>query len=176
MSALSEVGARELTWRYPQTRNGPFELWADDASLGWLHADERPGAESLAELDGQTWTFQHSTAALPRVTVRRESSSDIFAEYVPRLTGGGVVSFASGARYCWNRWKIWSPTWCFRREGAPKGLICLSQEAGPLRDGGKARIRGDAAALPEAPVLVLLAWYLRVLDFEELVEQIPGIG
>jgi len=176
MNALSEVGARELTWRYPRTHNGAFELLVGETKLGWLHVDERLGSQSLAELDGQTWKFRHSAGALPRVIVCKENSPDILAEYVPRLTGGGVLSFASGVSYCWNRSKIWSPTWCFRREGAPKGSVCLSQEAGPLRDGGKVRICGDAAALPEAPVLVLLAWYLRVLAFEELMEQIPGVG
>ena len=85
-----------------------------------------------------------------------------------------MVTFASGARYCWNRAKIWSGQWCFRREG--EASICLSQHAGPLREGGRVSVCEQAAQLPETAVLVLLAWYLRVLAFETLIETIPTVG
>lgn len=177
MKPLSELGARDLAWQFPQTQDGAFELHADGAEVGWLRFDEQPGAHSVGELNGQRWTFEHTGGAFPRVTVRKENAAQATAEYVPWLTGGGVVTFAGGLRYCWNRSKLWSPTWCFRRQGEGHGSsVCVSQHAGPLRDGGTVKVCGNAAGLPEAPVLLLLAWYLRVLTFEMLTEAIPVVS
>jgi len=175
MKALSELGTRDLVWQYPQTREGVFELTVDGNPIGQLHFDERPGANSVGELDGQRWIFQHTNDALPRVTVSTENRADAVAEFVPWLLGGGTVSFAGGPVYCWNRARIWSQTWCFRRQGQGSS-ICVSQQSGPLRDGGRVKVCGNAAGQPEAPVLVLLAWYLRVLAFEMLTEYIPAVG
>lgn len=177
MVTLAGIGVRELLWRYPQAPDGAFELSAEGATRGWLRFDERAGAPSLAELDGRRWTLEHTSEAHPRVIVRKENADEIVAEFVPWMTGGGVVTFADGQRYCWNRSKIWSPTWCFRRQGeghAPS--VCVSQQSGPLRDGGRVKICGDFAGGAEAPVLLLLAWYLRVLAFERLTEAIPVVG
>ncbi|HTQ57085.1 MAG TPA: hypothetical protein VMI94_21600 [Bryobacteraceae bacterium] len=174
MGTLS-IGTGNLVWQYPQRPDGVFELRVDGAELGWLRFENQPGADSIAELDGQRWSLRHTKGLLPRVTVRRENSNEPVAEFVPGLTGGGTVTFTAGPRYCWNRSKIWSPTWCFRRLGEGQGSsICVSQESGPLHNGGKVRICGNAAGLPEAPVLLLVAWYLRVLAFEKLAENIPA--
>jgi hypothetical protein len=166
----------ELVWRYPQTAGSPYELSTATGTRGWLRFDERPGALSVGELDGRRWTFQHTGGSHPRVAIGHGDASAPVAEYVPWLTGGGVVSFAGGPSYCWNRSKIWSPTWCFRRQGESRGCsICVSQRAGPLRDGATVKVCGEAALLPETPILVLLAWYLRVMAFEILTESIPGV-
>jgi hypothetical protein len=177
MPPLSEVVPCELVWRYPAVQGGAFQLIANGAEIGRLQFDERPGAPSVGEVAGEKLTFQYSLGALPHVTISRQTGGETVAEYVPRIIGGGVVSFTTGARYCWNRAKIWSPTWCFRRQDeGHRSSICLAQDAGPLRSGGKTKICGDAAALPETPVLLLLAWYLRVLAFKVSSESIPGAG
>lgn len=175
MNTLAELANRELAWLYPRTEDGAFELRSGEADFGWLRFDERPGANSVGEIGGQRWRFQHTGEARPRVTVWAANSAHAIAEYVPWLVGGGVVSFAGGPCYCWNRAKIWGSQWCFRLQGQGSS-VCMSQQAGPLRDGGTVRVCSGAAVLPETPVLVLLAWYLRVLDFEMLIEAIPGTG
>jgi hypothetical protein len=177
MEKLSDPGIHEIAWRYPKTEGGAFELCAHGGTLGYLHFEDRAGAHSVGEFEGRRWTFRYTSGALPRVTIAQEEAAEVVAEYVPWVTGGGMVSFFGGPSYCWNRAKLWSNTWCFRRQGDSHGSsVCLTQDAGPLRDGGKVKLCGTAAASPEMPVLVLLAWYLRVLAFEMLVEAIPGIG
>ena len=174
MKTLSELKARELVWQYPEKADGLFVLSVDGEEVGGLRFDDHPGAESEAELFGQRWTFQHTRGPLPRVIIRREEQ---VAEFVPWLTGGGTLTFSDGRRYCWNRSSIWSPTWCFRLQGgAQKSSICVTQQAGPLRGGGRVRVCCDAAGLPETPLLILLAWYLRVVEFELLTDAIPVIG
>lgn len=175
MTGLSEVGARELTWRYPPAPEQAYELHADGEQFGWLRFDEPAEGDATGELDGRRWTFRHDRGAHPRVTVHKDDSPVPVAEFLPRLTGGGTVSFASGARYCWNRARIWSPQWCFRREGEGSS-ICVSQQAGALAEGGRVNVCGKAALMPETAVLVLLGWYLRIQNFEHLIAAIPGVG
>jgi len=177
MNTLCELGARDLVWQYPLKPDGLFLVTVDGAEVGRLRFDDRPGAESDAELCGHAWKFEHSGGPLPRVTVRSGDPPELVAEFVPWLTGGGTVTFAGGRRYCWNRSQLWSPTWCFRPQGeAQRSSICVSQQAGPLRSGARVKVCADAAGRPETPVLVLLAWYLRVLAFEQLTEAIPVTG
>ena len=175
MTTLSELGTRELTWQFPRKENEAFELRADGEEFGRLRFDDASGVRAIGELEGRRWVFQHTGGTHPHVIVFKEDSASPVAEFVPRLTGGGTVSFASGARYCWNRAKIWSTQWCFRREGETSS-VCVSQQAGALTEGGKVNVCGKAAHLPETAILVLLAWYLRVLAFETLIETIPTVG
>ena len=165
---------RELIWQYPEQEGQPFLLWDDGVKAGWLEFNELP-AVSTAEFQGQRWAFRYSDRLHPRITVHRGDSQEVFAEYVPSFTGGGMVSFDSGARYRWMRSDIWGARWCFRHV-EQKSSICLSQEAGPLTQGGRVSVCCGAADLPETTVLLLLAWFLRIMDFEMLVEGIFRVG
>lgn len=177
MTSCAQVLPCEMVWQYPRTHGGAFELSAGELALGRLQFDGRPGAPSLGELRGEKLVFQHTGTTMPGVTVRGEAGGESIAEFVPAIFGGGAVSFPSGACYSWKRVKVWGSTWCFRRQGESNPhSICVALEAGPLQSGGRVKVCADAAALPETPILVLLAWYLRVLAFELLGESIPGIG
>lgn len=174
MTALSEVATREMNWQFPRSLNAPFELYAAGAQVGSLRFEDLFGARAIGELEGKTWVFDYKCVPHASVSICKAGEETPVAEYVPRLTGGGIVTFAGGARYCWNRAKIWSSQWCFRREG--QASICMSQHAGALTEGGKVSVCEQAAQMPETAVLVLLAWYLRVLAFQNLTEAIPTVG
>lgn len=174
MIASSALIGRELAWDYPASERRVFVLRAAGVEVGWMRFQEEPWLRSAGELSGGRWTFERTAALRPHVTVYSEDSQDVVAELVPSFTGGGMVSFATGARYCWKRANIWGTRWCFRREGQASS-VCLSQQAGPLISGGKVTVCCGAADLPETPVLVLLAWYLRVLDFEMFTEGIARV-
>jgi len=168
----SALGSREFVWANPDSERQVFVLRARGEEIGWLQFESGLGVRSTAELEGQRWTFERTGVFHACVTIRIESSDASLAEFTPFLTGGGgVVSFTAGTQYCWNRARIWSTNWCFRCK-EHKSTVCVSQEAGSLTGGGKVVICSDAAHLPETPVLVLLAWYLRVLAFERLAESL----
>jgi len=169
-----ETKTRELIWQYPEQEGQPFLLWDQGVKAGWLQFNEQPEA-STGEIQGQRWAFRYSARLHPRVTVYRGDSPEVCAEYVPCFTGGGLVSFDSGARYRWRRSDIWGTRWCFRHV-EQKSSICLTQEAGSLTQGGKVSVCCGAADQPETPVLLLLAWFLRIMDFEMLVEGIFRVG
>lgn len=174
MTSLSESMTRELIWQYPKQDGQPFVLLDDGAEVGWLQFHEKP-AESSGEFRGQRLVFRYTARLHPRVTVYRGDSQDVLAEYVPCFTGGGMVSFDSGVRYRWRKADMWGGKWCFRH-AERKSSVCLSQEAGPLIQGGKVSVCCGAADLPETPILLLLAWFLRIMDFEMLVEGVFWAG
>ncbi|MGP8242952.1 MAG: hypothetical protein ACLQVN_00360 [Bryobacteraceae bacterium] len=174
MTSLPESKIRQLVWQYPETEGQPFVLWDEGVKAGWLQFHEGP-VDSTGEYRGQKWVFRYSTHLHPRVTVYRGDSEQVLAEYVHCFTGGGLVSFDSGVRYRWKRTDIWGARWCFRR-AEEKSSVCLSQEAGPLTQGARVSVCCGAADLPETPVLLLLAWFLRIIDFEMLVEGIFRVG
>ncbi|MCL4402744.1 MAG: hypothetical protein M1436_08800 [Acidobacteria bacterium] len=166
---------RELVWSRPEPGRPEFVLRAGGEEIGWVKFEEGVGSRSAAAFQGRRWTFERTGAVHPSVTIRAQEGPDPVAHFVPHLAGGGVVSFASGARYCWNRAHIWSASWCFRREGE-RSAVCLSQHAGPLMGGARVNICCERAAAPETPLLILLACYLRVLTFERLAESISVCG
>jgi hypothetical protein len=174
MTSSTESAQREFTWQYPKQEGHPFVLRDDGGEAGWLQFHEGPEV-STGEFRGKKWFFRYSADLHPRVTVHSAESHHVVAEYVPSMTGGGVVSFDSGAHYRWKKADVLGSRWCFRHR-EQNSSVCLSQEAGPLTKGGKVAVCCGAADLPETPVLLLLAWFLRIMDFEMLVEGIFRVG
>jgi hypothetical protein len=166
---LSAIGGRELSWVYPDDPSHPFVLRANGEEIGRLEVARGTETTSTGELDGRKWTLETSGAFHPHITVRVEDSPDAVAVFTASRAGGGSVAFTSGSTYAWTRTSIWGEKWCFRCAGGKSG-VCVSLETGPLKNGGKAMICRGAAYLPEAPVLLLLAWFLRILAFERLEE------
>jgi len=174
MTSSPEPKTRDLIWQYPEQEGQPYMLRDHEEEVGWLRFHEEPAA-SIGQLEGKRWVFRYTTRLHPRVTVCSEDSQRVVAEYVPSLTGGGLVSFDSGVRYRWRKPGLWGDKWCFCH-AEQRSSVCVSQEAGPLTHGGKVSVCCGAADLPETPVLLLLAWFLRIMDFEMLVEGIFRVG
>jgi hypothetical protein len=175
MTASTESKTRELVWRYPDQEGQPFLLTYQGSEVGWLQFREAP-AVSTGGYGGTRLIFRYTAAMHPRVTVASEEDPQhIVAEFLPCWTGGGWVSFDSGGRYRWRKAHIWGGGWCFTRFDQ-ESSVCLSQEAAPLMRGGKVSVCGAAADLPETQVLLLLAWFLRIMDFEMLVEGLFRVG
>lgn len=137
MTSLPESKTLELQREYPQQEGQPLILWGEGVKAGWLEFHQEP-AESTGEFRGQRLVFRYSARLHPRVTVYRGDSQEVLAEYVPCFTGGGIVSFDSGVRYRWKKADMWSGKWCFRH-AERKSCVCLSQDAGPLVQGGRVR-------------------------------------
>jgi hypothetical protein len=175
MTTTSALARGDVRWEYPGEGHSAYVLRAGGEEIGWLSFEERPLPHSTAELGGRRWTIECTGAFHPHIVVRAEGSDSVVAEFTPHVGGGGVVAFASGRRLCWTREHVWSVKWCFRCE-ENKSAVCVTQAAGPLTEGGRVAVCGSAADLPETPVLILLAWFLRLLEFERLVESICVAG
>jgi hypothetical protein len=176
MSAATQTAKEVLVWEYPAGENEPYVLRAGTAERGWLRFEEDPAACSTAEIEGGRWSLRRTGDIHPHVTAYSGDAPDPVAEFIPARRGGGVLNFAGGPRFGLKRGNIWGTKWCFHREGEGKGCsVCLSQEAGPLRTGATIQVCPDAARLPETQLLVVLAWYLRVLNFQLESENIGDV-
>ncbi len=162
----------EMSWLHPQDNDRTFVLQSEGRPIGRLRFEDEPGARSSAELHGRRWTFERTGAYRHCILVRAADSEAPVAEFTPLLAGGGVLVFADGRKFHWTREHIWSARWCFR-SGRQKSAVCVSQEVGAVMSGGKVAVCSGAQEREETPVLILLAWYLRILETVELSESVP---
>lgn len=166
---LAELGNRELYWVVGENLEGAYALRADGEDIGRLRF-EKPH-RATGELEGHTWVLECQECMIhPCVVVRAEGSGKPVATFIQKWTGGGIVTFESGSKYCWNTSHIWSDTHCFRREGQ-KASVCVDQGP-PSKTGSRVTVCAGAAALPETPVLVLLGGFLEVLLSEKLTRTV----
>ncbi len=161
----------EMGWLHPQDGDRTFVLQSEGRSIGNLQFEDEPAARSPAELHGRSWTFERTGAYRHRILVRAAASEAPVAEFTPLLAGGGVVVFADGRKFHWTREHIWSARWCFRSR-QQKSAVCISQQVGAVMSGCKVAVCSDAVEREETPVLILLAWYLRILETLELSESV----
>jgi hypothetical protein len=174
MAKESAQFVREFAWSFPETNDTAFVLRAEGKPVGWLRFAREEGALSTAEWEGCRWTLERRGLFHPSVTVRSEQSDEAEAVFTSSPVGGGTVTFSSGDRYTWTREHFWSTTRCFRPQDN-SSAVCLSLESSPLTAGGK--VTACAGAAPsDTPILVLLAWYLRLLEFGRLSESIFVCG
>lgn len=164
MTTATALQTNELTWIYPAQAQRPYSLRGDGGEVGWLQY--APEGRSAAQLAGCRWLLERSEGEYPRVAIRTESGDGPSAVFVPCPTGGGVVTFAGGRRYCWTRENDSSTRWCFRRT-ENRSLVCLFQEAGVMQGSSKVAIAHDLPDAHETAALVLLAWYLRLLILQK---------
>lgn len=161
----------EMAWLHPLAGDRTFVLHSGGRQIGCLRFEDEPGARSPAELDGRRCTFERTGAYRQCILVRDAGSDAVVAEFTPLLSGGGVAAFAGGRKYLWTRERLWSSRWCFRSK-EQSSSVCVSQEVGALMNGGKVAICSGAMERAETPVLILLAWYLRILEVVELSESV----
>jgi hypothetical protein len=166
--------ATELEWEYPRTPDDPYVLRAGASQVARLWFAEEPWEKSYAELTGCRWTFAHTSGRHMRITISRGDPEADVAVFERTLTGG-TVTFTAGARYCWRKRGLRPGRWCFRRED-DSSSVCVSQLAGPVVTGAKVTICPGAASQPETPVLVLLAWYLRILEYQAEIDRMYVVG
>jgi len=165
MLTLSELGNRQLAWLSGGGLREAFVLRADGEVIGGLQFESE--SRAVGELDGRAWILEcHECKLHQNVLVHLQSTNELVATFTQKWTGGGIVTFESGVRYCWNPTHVWSTSHCFRREGQA-ATVCMVQGA-PSRKGSKVLICADASRLPETPVLILLGGFLEVLLFERL--------
>jgi hypothetical protein len=89
------------------------------------------------------------------------------ALYTPSWHGSsGWLIFNSGRRYYLRPTNFWATEWAFEAEdGTP--TVILAAPHGFFRQGAHVRVAESASSLPEAPIMLLLIWYLRILMSED---------
>jgi hypothetical protein len=163
---FEQAVGHELEWRQPDACRRVHQLTLDGREVGSLRFETSLGSRATGECGPSKWTFKRTGFLSPRVSVREAGSDSDIAIFTPSWTGSGWVAFSAGRRYHLRPTNFWATEWAFETaDGTP--AIIVRGPHGLFKQGGYATVAQTVAGLPEAPVLLLLIWYLRVLMNED---------
>jgi hypothetical protein len=160
---ISELAGEELLWVQPAARRREHELRAGDDVVATLRFQR--GSLADAEAEGHHWTFKRQGFWQPRVTVRVSGSDADVAVFRPRWAGGGTLEFADGHSVDLRSANFWQSEWVWQEKDQP--LILFKGRHGLIKAKGAVEIQPAGAARPDAPLLVLLGWYLILLHADD---------
>jgi hypothetical protein len=162
----------EFEWSQPEAFRRLYQLAnpliGDGQAIGTLRFEKLGGSLATAEFGADCWTLKRTGFLSPRILIRQAGSEQDFAVFTPTWTGGGWLVFASGRRYQLRSKNFWATEWAFEAEDGTPAVV-LTGPSGFLKHGGHATVTEFGASFPEAPLLLLLIWYLRVLMSEDAV-------
>jgi hypothetical protein len=162
-----------LYWAQPKAFERRFVLRTGEHELAWLEFRSAFGSLALAEAAQGRWSFKRVGFLNPRVTVRLPDSEDDLAIYTPRWTGGGGgLEFPGGRAYVWQAANFWASQFCWRHMlGDDLVLFSPGSEEHTLSNLVKHQaqviLAAAARSLPDLPLLVLLGWYLMILQHDD---------
>ncbi|HUI54108.1 MAG TPA: hypothetical protein VLY04_04005 [Bryobacteraceae bacterium] len=166
MSDLRRFANIPLKWSQPKGSRRFHQLAADQAVIGSIQFEKGWGSLATGECGEGRWTFKRAGFFSPRVTVRQAGSENDIAIFAPRWSGAGTLEFASGGRFQLRCQNFWGTEWAFENEQG-MAAVNLRGPRGFVKQGGESVITKVGAELPEAPVLLLLLWYVRLLMNED---------
>ena len=163
MRPIAELGGGELLCIQPAVRKREHELRAGEDLVATLRFQR--GSLADAEADGRHWTFKREGFWRPRVTVRLPGSEVDIAVFQPHWTGGGVLELADGRAIRLRTANFWQSEWVWEDKDQP--LMLFKGRHGIVKAKGAVEIQPGAASLPDAPLLILLGWYLILLHADD---------
>jgi len=164
MKTIAEVAGHELHWKQGERLKAVYELHAGTDLLGMI--DFQRSTLATAEAEGFAWTFKREGFWRQRVTVRPVGSDANVAEFRPHLGGGGELSTTNGTTFHLGASNFWHSEWQWRR--ADEQLVAFRPRSGALKTEGSVVVAPAAVQLAELPLLVLLGWYLILLEARDV--------
>jgi hypothetical protein len=156
----------ELEWGQPEAFRRRYQLTKNGQVVGTLGFEKLGGSLATGQCGPNSWTMKRTGFLSPRVLVREAGSDQDFAIFTPTGTGGGSLALASGRLYQLRAKNFWATEWAFDAEDGTPAMV-LSGSPGLFKQGAHATVTDFGGSLPEAPMLVLLIWYLRILMNED---------
>ena len=173
MLPLMDAKDLELFWEQPNAWQRSFVLSSAEAIYAKLDFNSAFSTLADAMTEGEHWTFKRVGCFSTRVTVRRAGSKVDLATYYPNWTGSeGQIQFSNGELTTWRISNFWATKYSIRREN---GIELFTYQSG-LRNSKFTNLFKQQAQVifcPEAwqikelPILILLGWYLVILQQED---------
>ena len=172
MEPLTTHRDEKLSWVQPRTFERQFELRAAGSLFGTLRFEKALGTLATASTATGIWTLKRSGFLNPRVTVREAGREDDIAVFWPRLWGGGWLDYPTGKRFQWRSMNFWGSSWGFTgMQGEPVFTMKPGSQEAKLADLLKTQALVDIDAhaydVTELPLLLVLGWYLMIMQQEE---------
>jgi hypothetical protein len=173
MEPLTEHLSDQLFWVQPKAMRRSYELRTSDALLGSLVFETPFGSRATAQANGKVWSFKRMGFFKPRVTVRAADGSDDIAVYHPKWSGSeGELTLSHGRSYTWTIANFWATRYDIR-DAQGEALISFSSGTmetaitDVLKNQSEVTITDAGQGVAEIDLLVLIGWYLIVLQRED---------
>jgi hypothetical protein len=166
MPPIAESSGQTLRWTQPRAGRRTYELRTETdivATLSW-RADSSAAAE---DAHGQ-WTFKRAGFWHPRVTVCAAGSEGAVAVFSARWTGTGTLELPAGHRVHWSATHAWQAA-----DGT--SLVQITSRQRLTRLDGTVEIAPAAAGVADLGLLVLLGWYLVVMQAQDTLTTTAAI-
>ena len=166
MRPLHELSEQTAVWSGGLGWRRQFRLtkdWLTFASLQWETAS---GSVAIARSAQGMFTLQRAEFSPSRVSIRDLSLARESGTFVADWHDGGRLTLCSGREWTWRSESSSLSRWTFRDSQGKSALTVFVTSMG-LAPAGTLAIDGDAAALPELPLLVSLSWYLIVHTIDD---------
>ena len=182
MKYIKEPTGSSLKWSQPNAMVRYHELRSDGGLYATLKWKKMFGSLAVGEFREGKYTFKRGGFLRPFVTVRKGDTESNLAvlkfksgSVIVNATLGpsGVLEFSSGHRYEFNRLGLWNSKWTFTDEnGTPLITFEKKIKAKPI---GLVTIHCNPKEIDYLNALLLLGWYVIILDYEEA-EAAIGVG
>ena len=175
MRPIDECRTQLLRWTQPRAGRSAYQLWVGPqgperaerpvraeatgtervATVRW-----QSGGRAVAEAAAARWTFQRAGFWHPRVIVSLAGSESAVAVFTARWTGTGTLELSAGRQVHWSAAHAWQAD-----DGTP--LVEFTTGQGLVKLEGTVALTPAAMGRPDLALLVLLGWYLVVLQVRD---------
>jgi len=163
--SFEQVIGQELEWRQPEAMRRVYQLMSGEEEIGTLRFESMWGSLATGPFGERQWTFKRTGFLSPRITVRDAGAAENVAVFTPGWGGGGWLA-VNGRRYHLRHKNFWGTEWAFEGEDGSTAFV-LSGSRGVFKQSAQATVSDSAARLPEAPIMLMLMWYVRLLMNED---------
>ena len=163
---IRDVMARPLQWTQPRMFSRYYELRAGDDVIATLEFRNAFGSLATGDSADGCWTFKRVGFIATRVSIRTcHSEEDIAVLGNNTWSSGGTLDLPGGREYPASS-NLWQTRYEIRT-ASHVPLLSFSRVGGILHLSSDVQVHADAAALTELPWLVMLGWYLTVMQHND---------
>lgn len=173
--------AGDLRWRQPHAGVRYHELRLGRSLFATLRWKKMFGSLAVAEFCKERYTFKRVGFLHPSITVRREGEDEDLA--VMRFDGSfvknavlgltGVLEFRTRERFAFDSLGRLKARWAFSDENG--NLMVTVDRKIKGKPSGAVTVSREFIDAPHLNILVSLAWYAVIMDYEER-EALIGTG
>lgn len=158
-----------LLWRQPAITEEGYTLHLRDAQdapvIARLRWQGSFTTQALAETGAGSWTFERSGSWRPSVAIHDAHSGAECGLYTSKGSGG-ILTLTGGWTFQWSATNFWRSNWQWTgRDG--QLLARLTNQRRFVRQQGLVEVPATAWTAPELALLVILGWYLMLLQSKD---------
>ena len=162
MKSLLSIGPVPLTWNQPHLLEPYFELRTDGEVIGTLKFRNSFGSLAEGTTAKGNWSFKRQGFLKTIVTIRKTGYEENLAVYFNNTwSEGGTLQIPSGKKYFANS-NFWHAQFEFTDESGTPCIRYTNISGFKLHSGME--ILAPAITLEATPWMVLLGWYLAVMN------------